>query len=500
VSGGSPHGYTISVGRLQGLPARLEWGKGEMSKLRPQLGVIEAMALSVGIMAPTAAMALNGSLAASITGTAVALAFLGAVITIMLTSYSFIEFSRQFAHAGSVYVFNGISFGARMGFLSAWGLLLTYTAFTVASTAEVGLFFQTFLGLIGVNVHWLIPALVAAALIWFLAHREVRFSTRTTLVVEALSVLLILVLAVVILGRGGAHGLSTTPFEIPKVGLSAVALASVFGFLSFAGFEGAATLGEETGNPKRAIPRAILAAVLFTGTFYLVISYTQAIGFGTDDKGVAAFAGSTSPLVDLAKTYLGSTMAIAISLGATVSAFASALGTGLAASRLLFALGRDGFGPAALGNVHPRHASPYVAVATVMSIAIVCDIILVEQTGASVFAYAGTVGVLSLLLVYLATQVGAIKLFRSIGRWRGAQPVIPLIAIVLLGYALYANVYPIPAAPYSYFPYGVLAWVAAGIVIVLVSPKLVTRIGKALSQVDQMPVDRAAAVEGGGEP
>jgi amino acid transporter len=466
-----------------------------MSKLRPQLGVFEAMALSVGIMAPTAAMALNGSLAASITGTAVALAFLGAVITIILTSFSFIEFSRQFAHAGSVYVFNGKSFGPRMGFLSAWALLLTYTGFTIASTAEVGLFFQTFLGLINVNIHWIFPALVAAALIWFLAHREVRISTRTTLVIEGLSVLLILVLAVVILGRGGAHGLSTVPFEIPKAGFSAVALASVFGFLSFAGFEGAATLGEETGNPKRSIPRAILAAVLFTGTFYLVISYTQAIGFGTDDQGVAAFAGSTSPLVDLAKTYLGSTMAVAISLGATVSAFASALGTGLAASRLLFAVGRDGFGPAALGKVHPKYASPYIAVATVMSIAIVFDLILVEQTGAAVFAYAGTVGVLSLLLVYLATQIGAIKLFWSIGRWRGAQPIIPIIAIGLLAYALYANVYPIPPSPYNYFPYGVLAWVVLGVVIVMASPNLVTRIGKALLEVDRTPADRASAVE-----
>jgi amino acid transporter len=466
-----------------------------MSKLRPQLGVFEAMALSVGIMAPTAAMALNGSLAASITGTAVALAFLGAVITIILTSFSFIEFSRQFAHAGSVYVFNGKSFGPRIGFLSAWALLLTYIGFTIASTAEVGLFFQTFLGLINVNIHWIFPALVAAGLIWFLAHREVRISTRTTLVIEGLSVLLILVLAVVILGRGGAHGLSTVPFQIPKAGFSAVALASVFGFLSFAGFEGAATLGEETGNPKRSIPRAILAAVLFTGTFYLVISYTQAIGFGTDDKGVAAFAGSTSPLVDLAKTYLGSTMAVAISLGATVSAFASALGTGLAASRLLFAVGRDGFGPAALGKVHPKYASPYIAVATVMATAIVFDLILVEQTGAAVFAYAGTIGVLSLLLVYLATQVGAIKLFWSIGRWRGVQPVIPIIAIGLLAYALYANVYPIPPSPYNYFPYGVLAWVVLGIVIVMASPKLVTRIGKALLEVDRTPADRSAAVE-----
>jgi amino acid transporter len=186
---------------------------------------------------------------------------------------------------------------------------------------------------------------------------------------------------------------------------------------------------------------------------------------------------------------------VAISLGATVSAFASALGTGLAASRLLFALGRDGFGPARLGSVHPVHASPYVAVGTIMSIAIVADIILVEQTGAAVFAYAGTVGVLALLLVYLTTQVGAIKLFRSVGRWRGAQPLIPLIAIGLLAYALYSNVYPIPPAPYNYFPYAVLAWVLAGVVIVVASPALVTRLGKALSDIEKPPVDRAAAVE-----
>ena len=73
-----------------------------MNRLRRELGVWEAAALSIAIMAPTAAMALNGSLAASIAGTAVPLAFLGALITIALVSYSFIEFSRQYAHAGSV--------------------------------------------------------------------------------------------------------------------------------------------------------------------------------------------------------------------------------------------------------------------------------------------------------------------------------------------------------------------------------------------------------------
>jgi amino acid transporter len=451
-----------------------------MSGLRRQLGLLESMALSVGIMAPTAAMALNGALAASLTGTAVALAFLGALVTIALVSYSFIEFSRQYTHAGSVYAFNGRSLGPRFGFLSGWALLLTYVCFTIASLAEVGLFSQTFLSLLGLSIHWLVAALVAGGLIWLLAHREVRVSTRTTLVVEGVSVLLILVLTVVVLGHGGAHGLSLQPFAVPVGGVPAVALASVFAFLSFAGFEGAATLGEEAENPRRAIPRAIAGAVLLTGGFYLLVSYMQAEGFGLDPAGVKAFANSSSPLADLAGRYVGAGMAVAIALGATISAFASALGTATAGSRILFALGRDGFGPAALGRTHPRFASPHVAVATLIIASLVVDVALVEQSGANVFGYLGAIGVLSLLLVYLVTQVAAVLLFWRIGRWRLSRFLIPLAAIVLIGYTIKSNVLPVPSAPYNLFPYVVAAWVLVGVVLVFVIPGLVGRIGRRL--------------------
>lgn len=449
-----------------------------MNGLRRGLGIWETAALSIAIMAPTAAMALNGSLAASIAGTAVPLSFLGALITIALVSYSFIEFSRQYAHAGSVYAFNGMALGARFGFLSGWALLFTYVAFTGASMAEVGAFFQTFLGLLGVQVSWIIPAIVAGALIWWLAFREIRLSTRVTMVFEGLSILLILVLAAVILGRGGAHGLSFQPFSVGKAGFSAVALASVFAFLSFAGFEGAATLGEETSNPKRSIPRAIASAVFFTGAFYLVIAYTQSEGFGLTGAGVKAFASSTAPLGDLARTYIGAAMAAVIMFGATISAFSSALGTASAGSRILFALGRDGFLSPSLGKAHPKHASPYVALAAVMVIAFVCNIVLISQIGTNVFGWLGTIGVLSLLLVYLVTQVSAIKLFSSIGRWKGLQFAIPIVAIILLAYTLWANVYPVPAAPFNYFPYVVLVWIVIGLIVVLASPSLVRTIGE----------------------
>jgi amino acid transporter len=451
-------------------------------KLRRELGFWETVALSVAIMAPTAAMALNGSLAASIAGTAVPLAFLGALITIALVSFSFIEFSRQFAHAGSVYVFNGRGLGPEYGFLSGWVLLFTYIAFTGASVAEVGAFFQTFLGILGAKVAWPLPAAVAAAGIWYLAYRDVRLSTRVTMVFEGISILFILALTAAILAHGGAHGLSLVPFTVGKAGFSAVALASVFAFLSFAGFEGAATLGEETDDPRRRIPRAIASAVFFTGAFYVVVSYAQSEGFGLTPSGVKAFATSQAPLGDLARMYVGTAMAALIMVGATISAFSSALGTATAGSRILFALGRDRFISPALGRAHPRTASPYVALAVVMVAALLPDAFLVREAGTSVFGYLGTIGVLALLLVYLTTQISAMRLFAKSGRWRGAVFAIPVAAILLLAYTLWSNVYPVPPSPYNLFPYVVLAWVLIGVVVVVANRDLVRRIGEGLAE------------------
>lgn len=453
-----------------------------MNGLKRELGIWEAAALSVAIMAPTAAMALNGSFAASIAGTAVPLAFLGALITIGLVSYSFIEFSRHYAHAGSVYAFNGSGLGPKFGFLSGWALLLTYIAFTGASMAEVGAFFQTFLGYLGVSIPWIIPAVVAGAILWYLSYRDVRLSARVTMLFEGVSVLLILVLTAVILAHGGAHGLSLKPFLVGKAGVSAVGLASVFAFLSFAGFEGAATLGEETNNPKRSIPRAIGMAVFLTGAFYLLVSYAQSEGFGLTASGVKAFASSAAPVGTLAQMYMGNAMAAVIMFGATISGFSAALGTATAGSRILFAMGRDGFGPKALGDSHPRHGSPHRALVVVMVISFAVVLLLMHQTGTNVFGWLGTLGVLALLLVYLVTQIAAIRLFRRNGRWRGGQFLIPSLAILLLGYALWSNVYPVPAAPYDYFPYGVLAWVVIGVVIVARLPQSAATLGEELRE------------------
>jgi amino acid transporter len=449
-----------------------------------KVGFIEVMALSVAIMGPTGSMALNGSLTAATDGTATALAFVGATIVIALVAYSFVEFARKYAHAGSIYAFAGRAFGPRFGFVSAWVMLFAYLMFAFAVAVLSANFLEAALGLLGVQIPWIIPAVAFFLIMWILAHRSVRLSTRTTLVIEGISILVILILSGVILGRGGAHGLSATPFKIGSGGLSKVALASVFGFLSFAAFEGAATLGEETREPRRAIPRALAAAVLITGVFYIFCIYVQAEGFGTTTAGVSAFSTSSAPLADLAKSYVGTAMALTIDLGAMVSAFASGLGLFTASSRMLFALGRDGFGPPALARVHPRFGSPYIALPAVLVPGIVLAGILAAagQSAAAVFGDLGVLGVLALLVVYGATQVAAIRLFWREHFWRIPQFAVPAVAIILLGYALYVNVWPVPPAPIRYFPYIVAVWIVLGIVIAIALPGLSAKIGRSFAE------------------
>lgn len=463
--------------------------------LRRQLSFIEAIALSIGIMAPTAAMALNGSLAASITGSAVPLAFLLAAIAVGLASFSFIQFSRYFAHSGSVYGFNGVALGPRAGFFSGWTLLGTYLAFTGASTAEIGNFAQAFFASVHVALDWLPLALIAGVLIWIFAYGAITVSTRLTLVMEGVSVLLILIVAVVILSKVGSAGhLTAQPFNPVNQPLSNIGLAAVFGFLSFAGFEGAATLGEETRNPRRNIPLAILAAVVGTGIFYVAITYTQTVGFGTNAAGVQAFASSTAPLGDLGQRYVGSVMGTLIDLGATISAFASALGTANAGSRILFSMGRDGFISDRLGGTSRRTGSPALSVAVMM---VLTFLIVLGWSrapginGASLFGYLGTIGVFLILVAYILTNIGAIRFFLARRLWTW-QWVIPVLAILVLGYTLYSNIFPIPPAPYNVLPYVALAWMVAGLLIIVISPALVRRIGLHLEENEGLHVEEHA--------
>jgi amino acid transporter len=268
--------------------------------------------------------------------------------------------------------------------------------------------------------------------------------------------------------------------------IGAIAFASVFGLLSFGGFEGAAALGEETNNPRRNVPLAIAVAVGFCGIFYTLVMLGQSLGFGIDQAGIDAFSSSSAPLDELSKSYVGDGMADAINLGAMLSAFASGLGCAVGAARLLFAMGRDGFVTTRLGDTSQRTGAPIISLAVVMLFAVIVGVSLRINgtTSVNTFFYMGTIGVLSMLVAYIVVNLGAMR-FLHLGRreavWR---VIVPILAIAALVYVIYKNVWPRPAYPYDNFPLIVGGWLLVGIAIAFFYPGLARRVGIGLAEAE----------------
>lgn len=463
-------------------------------RLRRNLTIWGAVGCSLGLMAPSMAININPQVPAGIVGRAVPLVFVLATIGVLLVAYGFIRLCQHFNHAGSVYGFIGVTLGPRAGFVAGWALLGTYLAYAATTVAGVGLFASAFVDSTGVwdGASWIPFSAIAFAVVWLLAARDTKLSTRTLLSIEGVTVGLIILVTVTVFAKligGSAPGDQSFTLDVftppDGVGLSSLFFAITFGFLSFAGYEVASTLGEETEEPRRAIPLAILGTVIFAGLFYTVVSMAESMGFGTDEAGVTAFTSSSSLVGDLGSQYLTSWVGDLITLGAAFSAFGSALACAIGGSRLLFAFGRDGFGHPRLGETSPAHGTPVFALAAVMVVVAVETFglrLVSTENVIDIFFWTATYGTLALLVAYLLSTVGAIRFLFLGGRNLVPQYeiVIPLAAIAFLLYTLYKNVYPVPDWPFNLFPYVVGAWVAVAVLIVLAMPHLAQRMGERL--------------------
>ena len=463
--------------------------------LRRELKVWEGVALSLGIMGPTIAMALDGTAPAGEIGTKVPLAFLLALIGIALVGYGFVRLSRYISHAGSVYALVGVTLGPRTGFVGGWALWGFYFVSVAASSAATALFGVAFLNSVGVhgNIPWLPLALLSVALCWIVNSRKIKIAARSLLAIEVISVTLVVILCLVIFARvlnGSApHGQKFTisPF-LPGGGITfgAIMAASIFGFLAFAGFEGTAALGEETGNPKRDIPRALIYAIVLTGILYVLSMFAETLGFGATNAGAAHFAGSAAPLDVLAKEFVGSGLATALSLGATLSAFASAVGATTGASRLMFAYSRDGWGPRAFSETSAKHGEPTNALtAVVIGAAALLVIVYLTVTTSPVneFFYIGTTGVLMVIVVYAVASFGAFRFlfFSGVNRAPRWEMAVPLLGTAYLAYVLYKQFVPIPEFPYNVIPYFAIGWILFAVALTLVRPAQAKHMGEALT-------------------
>ena len=392
--------------------------------LKRSLSIWAAVGLSVALMAPSMAANINPQGGATYAGRAVPLTFLIAAVGVLLVAYSFVRLCQYFHHSGSVYAFVGATLGPRAGVVAGWGMLGTYTFYAVVTASAAGIFGTAFLQEIGAWPNpptwapWILVA-VALALTLLLAVMPARRGASILLSVEGTTVALILIVTVVVLVRllaGNAPGhehFTLSVFSVaPGTGTNDLFLGVVFGFLSFAGFEAAATLGEEARRPTRDIPRAIFGVAVFGGVYFTVVTAVEMMGFGTSAAGVKNFVASPSLLGDLGSSYVGHWVGDVVTLGTTVSAFGCCLASTVGAARLMYALSRDARGAHGVG-AGSRWGTP--ANATVVITAMSALIVIIyttafHATAFESFLWSGTIGTLILLVVYVLASIGCIML------------------------------------------------------------------------------------------
>jgi amino acid transporter len=468
-----------------------------------RLRVWDAVGQSVGLLALIMALAITTSPIAGFAGPAAPLAYLIAGLGSLCLAYVFIRFTRRMASAGSIYTYVAKGLNSEAGFIGGW-LYAGAFAFGVSFTLAIAsLYTSIFLEENNITVDWFPIFCVGIVLLFLFAFFDIRVSTRAQLAVTAVGVIAVLVVVFAILFKGGNGGLTIHPFSPNAVsgGFSSLFFAVIFGFTAFGGFEAAATLGEETTNPRRAIPLAILVSILVAVVFFVLTTYAFSIGYGADANGAGQWASDQAPLDTLAVQYVSPTLAKIIDLLVAIDAFIASLAGLNLASRILFAMGRDRGLPSVFGRSHSRFKSPWIAILFILVITLVLGVLpgrIMDSLGGEpvpqplpfVF-FMATTATLGILGGYFLIGISGLVFFQR--QKAGGimqlvwQILLPLVAVLIVGAALFSSIYPISPAPplvppFSYSPYIFGGWLLLGIILVVglrvANPALVSKFGQ----------------------
>src|SRR5438876_1031190 len=247
---------------------------------RNVLSMPEVLTQSVANAAPSAAVSVLPAIAFIYAGNGAWLTFVIATISMVLIGYSVSIFARRFASAGSFYVYNTKALGSAGGFASGWALTLGYVFTAMATTCGVAIYLGAFLTQIGLPggttvVILLMIAIDVAVASWF-AYRSIGLSARVSLVLEAVSMTIILVLFAIVFARKGISADALALKGMPSAGIGPGIVIAIFAFV---GFESAASLGLEAKNPYRTVPSSVIISAVLVGVFYIIGTLAQTTGF-----------------------------------------------------------------------------------------------------------------------------------------------------------------------------------------------------------------------------
>jgi amino acid transporter len=458
------------------------------------IGGLAAGAIAVAFAAPSVSMFFNSPVMAASAGSALPSAFIVSAIAIALVAANLAAFAAKLPTSNYAYSFVSHGFGPSTGFVSAWLAVLVYVATPILVPPVFGTTMSGLLDrLLGISVPWWILTLLLLVAAVILVIRGISQSARVGMIFLCIEMTVLGCFALYMVFNGGPHGQqpsSLLPTTAPSFG--AVGLALVFGTLSFGGFESAATLGAETRDPLRLIPRALMFAVLIAGVFYTFVSYAAVVGWGANHMASYSTASGT-PFTSLALRYGGQWLADLLDVVVLSGLLAVTLAGLNTASRVLHALGNDRLLPRVLGTVSPKTGAPKVAVLFVAILGGGGGLLFgLLWTPQNVWNFTGTIGALGTIFVYMLVSASTIVYFRRSHRAEFSplrHLAVPLLAIGVLLLPLVLRgglIWPAPAWPFNLTPYIAGAWLLIGASIVVYfkarQPEVLTRAAEALTR------------------
>ena len=363
------------------------------------LGPWMSMAMVVGYMIGSGIFLLPATLAPYGRNAVIAWA-----ITILGTLSLALAFARLSAHVrGGPYAYIQSAFGEKAAYLTMWAYLVSnWCAAAAIAVAAAGATARAFPVLGGDRLVAPVAVAYMAALV-LVALRGARSTGWAQLVTTGLKLIpLVAVVAILLFHFFTAQPVhALAPIEVSPSG---VAAAGALMFFSLTGFEAATVSASKTVDAERTVPFATLGGTAITGIIYFTAWLSVMFLLGPSIAGA-----SPSPFADALAPSWGETAARLIAVFIAISAVGALNAQTMINGEVGFALGRDGSMPRALARTN-RNNAPYVAIITSAVIAALLVAANSSRTLAGLFAFMILISTVSVLVLYAAGALAALRL------------------------------------------------------------------------------------------
>ncbi|MDW5375971.1 APC family permease [Halomonas sp. HP20-15] len=308
-----------------------------MSEMKKTLSLGQVVLFGLAYMTPIIVLGTFGVLAV-ITDGAVSGAYLAALIAMLFTAHSYGRMASAYPVAGSAYAYVRHAIDDRLGFIAGWAILLDYLFLPMVIWLIGAAYLNSAFPAIPQAV-WLLAFIGVTTVINVLGLRLASLVNSVMMLVQVLVLVAFVGLAAhYVLGDASQPFWSLAPFlgAESSASLATLMAGAAVACYSFLGFDAVTTLTEETKDPQRNLPRAILLITLIGGLIFIVVSYVvQLAAPGTD------FANPDAAAYDIARNIGGDIFVTVFLIGLIVGQFASGIAAQASGARLIYAMGRD---------------------------------------------------------------------------------------------------------------------------------------------------------------